>query len=139
MGERLSGRQEVGGSNPLISTKYFMQVQILHKNIHIFALAWVGFQFIEKYNMSFCNSYDMALLLKYSIYPEKIRRAIKKYNGNHITINNGNLVKVFWRTKNVAKTTIVAKKEMNPAFVTSWNCFSSYHSATLSLSFITSQ
>ena len=51
--------------------------------------------------------------------PEKIKRAIKKYRGNHITLNSGNLLKVFWITKNIASIAIDDKNDTSPAFVTS--------------------
>ena len=64
-------------------------------------------------------SYDIAFLLKYSIVPEKIKRAIKKYRGNHITPNSGKFLKVFWITKNIASIAIDDKNDTRPAFVTS--------------------
>jgi len=51
--------------------------------------------------------------------PEKIKRAIKKYRGNHITFNSGKLLKVFWITTNIASITIDDKNDIRPAFVTS--------------------
>jgi len=64
------------------------------------------------------TNYDIAFLLKCSIVPEKIKRAIKKYRGNHITLNSGNL-QVFWKTKNIASIAIDDKNDTRPAFVTS--------------------
>ena len=64
-------------------------------------------------------SYDIAFLLKYRMAPEKIKRAIKKYKGNHITVNSGNLLKVFWITKKIASIAIDDKNDTRPAFVTS--------------------
>jgi len=64
-------------------------------------------------------SYDIAFLLKYSIVPEKIKRAIKKYRGNHITPNSRNFLKVFWIMKNIASIAIDDKNDTRPAFVTS--------------------
>ena len=63
--------------------------------------------------------YDIAFLLRYRIVPEKIKRAIKKYRGNHITPNSGNLLKAFWITKNMASIAIDDKNDTRPAFVTS--------------------
>ena len=63
--------------------------------------------------------YDIAFLLKYSMVPEKIKRAIKKYRGNHITPNSRNFLKVFWITKNIASIAIDDKNDTRPAFATS--------------------
>jgi len=63
--------------------------------------------------------YDIAFLLKYSINPEKIKRAIKKYRGNHITPNSRNFLKVFWITKNIESIAIDDKNDTRPAFATS--------------------
>jgi hypothetical protein len=77
VGERLSGRQEVGGSNPLISTKMFFNPGLRYSLITL-AFVLTNSHTRNTYTFTLRNSYDIAFLLKYNIVPEKINRAIKK-------------------------------------------------------------